>query len=73
MAEKQSLEMPCVAPSLVGRPHRHTYFQSSRIAEASNWGPPQVLSFRDISLAGHSVSQKCDQASNCSTSFLTHL
>ena len=42
VAEKQSLEMPCVAPSLVGRPHRHAYFQSSRIAEASNWGAPQV-------------------------------
>ena len=42
LAEKQSLEMPCVAPSLVGRPHRHAYFQSSRVAQASNWGAPQV-------------------------------
>jgi len=43
LAERQSLEMPCVAPSLVGRPHRHTYFQSSRVAQATNWGAPQVL------------------------------
>lgn len=42
LAEKQALEMPCVAPSLVGRPHRHAYFQSSRVAQAINWGPPQV-------------------------------
>ncbi len=42
LAERQSLEMPCVAPSLVGRPHRHAYYQSSRVAQASNWGAPQV-------------------------------
>ena len=44
LAERQALEMPCVAPSLVGRPHRHAYFQSSRVAQASNWGAPQVNS-----------------------------
>ena len=43
LAERQALEMPCVAPSLVGRPHRHAYYQSSRIAQACHWGPPQVL------------------------------
>ncbi len=43
LAERQSLEMPCVAPSLVGRPHRHAYYQSSRVAQASNWGAPQVI------------------------------
>ena len=42
LAERQSLEMPCVAPSFVGRPHQHAYFQSSRVAQASNWGAPQV-------------------------------
>lgn len=50
LAERQSLEMPSVAPYLVGRPHRHAFFQSSRVAQASNWGAPQVDTAPSVSL-----------------------
>lgn len=37
----RAVEFPSVAPSVVGRPHAHTYTVCSRFPGADAWGPPQ--------------------------------
>lgn len=38
----RACEFPCVAPSVVGRPHSHMYMVGSRFPGADAWGAPQV-------------------------------
>lgn len=38
----RACEFPCVAPSVVGRPHTHMYMVGSRFPGADAWGAPQV-------------------------------
>jgi all-trans-8'-apo-beta-carotenal 15,15'-oxygenase len=39
---RRALEFPVVAPSVVGKPHHHTYLTGARF-DGDAWGPPQVL------------------------------
>lgn len=43
----RACEFPCVAPSVVGRPHSHMYMVGSRFPGADAWGAPQVCAGLD--------------------------
>ncbi len=43
LAPDQAVEMPSVAPAVVGRPYTHAYMLASRVAGPHRcWGAPQV-------------------------------
>lgn len=57
----RACEFPCVAPSVVGRPHTHMYMVGSRFPGADAWGAPQTVV--KVSLAPETgASQPCSTA-----------
>ena len=38
----RACEFPSVAPSVVGKAHKHAYFSGSRVTGDTKWGPAQV-------------------------------
>lgn len=38
----RACEFPSVAPSVVGKPHKHAYMTGSRVTGETSWGPAQV-------------------------------
>lgn len=40
----RACDFPCVAPSVIGKPHNHAYVYGSAANRPDLWGPPQVVS-----------------------------
>jgi all-trans-8'-apo-beta-carotenal 15,15'-oxygenase len=40
----RACEFPCVAPTVVGKPHTHAYLVGARMDGKHHWGAPQVVS-----------------------------